>query len=312
MSEQSIFKRLFSEEEFIDRFANDSTHAVDVIIPVLHTNELWYKNLISIYREIPVNRLLLGDGGCIDDTIEIAKKFPRVEVFDHTQYKTLGYSIMQLVKEVQTEFFIYLHSDVYIADGWFDKFYLNTEKYDWFECEQRHVCMVEYDRKFADSREPFGFGGSQMGRKSAFEDIMNDLDDDYIYRNEDIIIRNALQKRGHTWGFDDTLFHYHQLMYKPSPNGRKFKKINIDLEIPREEKFKHWNMQLRGFVKYLQPDASYLREDAIYLKRNLFKHKLVNKYELIGWIEKTNKNWLFIFTKKELLKYKLKKFFKLI
>ncbi len=312
MSEQSIFKRLFSEEEFIDRFANDSTHAVDVIIPVLHTNELWYKNLISIYREIPVNRLLLGDGGCIDDTIEIAKKFPRVEVFDHSQYKTLGYSIMQLVKEVQTEFFIYLHSDVYIADGWFDKFYLNTEKYDWFECEQRHVCLIEYDRKFADSPRGFGFGGSQMGKKSAFDDIMEDIDDDYLYRNEDIILRTALQKKGHKWGFDDTLFHYHELMHKPSPNGRKFKSLKLELEIPEHEQFKHWDMQLRGYIKYLEPTNPVLFKEGINFKNKLIKKRFVNKYELIEWVEKTNKNWLCIFTKKELLKYKLKKIFKLI
>ncbi|MBR2526659.1 glycosyltransferase [bacterium] len=312
MTEQSIFQRLYSEEEFVDRFANNPTHAVDVIIPVLHTNELWYKNLISIYREIPVNRLLLGDGGCIDDTIEIAKQFPRVEVFDHKQFKTLGYSIMQLIKEVQTEFFIYLHSDVYIADGWFDKFYLNTEKYDWFECEQRHVCMLYYERKFADEERGFGFGGTQMGRKAAFDDIMNDLDDDYIYRNEDIIIRTALQKKGHKWGFDDTLFHYHESMYKQSPNGRKLKSLKYDLEIPKHEQFKHWNMQLRGFVKYLEPNTPSLRQDALYLKGQLLGKKLVNKYELIEWIEKTNKNWLFIFTKKELLRYRLKKFLKII
>ena len=83
-----IFARYYAKEEFVDRYASRPEGAVDVIIPVLASNELWEKNLISIYREIPVNRLLLGDGGCADDTIAIARKFPRLQVLDHTSYKT--------------------------------------------------------------------------------------------------------------------------------------------------------------------------------------------------------------------------------
>ena len=74
--EASIFSRYFGAEPFADRFATDSARAVDVIIPIVHTNELWRSNLTSIYREIPVNRLLIGDGGCIDDSLEIARRFP--------------------------------------------------------------------------------------------------------------------------------------------------------------------------------------------------------------------------------------------
>ena len=101
-------------------------------------------------------------------------------------------------------------------------------------------------------------------------------------------------------------------MYKPSINGRKFKSIKIEQDIPVHEQFKHWNMQLRGYVKYLEPTNPVLYSESMHLKRTLITKKLVNKYELIEWIEKTNKNWLCIFTKKELLKYKLKKFFKII
>jgi hypothetical protein len=36
---------------------------VTVIIPIVHTNELWEENLKSIYREIPTAQLLIGDGG---------------------------------------------------------------------------------------------------------------------------------------------------------------------------------------------------------------------------------------------------------
>src|SRR5437016_2060726 len=103
----SIVRWLSQQEVFSDRFASGREGAVDVLIPVMHTNEMWGRNLISIYREIPVNRLLLGDGGCIDQTIEIAKKFPRLVVDDHRGFTSLGYSIRKLIERVETEWFVY-------------------------------------------------------------------------------------------------------------------------------------------------------------------------------------------------------------
>ena len=57
----SIFQEYYSKQEFVDKYIQDPTDAIDVIIPVYHTNELWRANLISIFREIPVKRLLISD-----------------------------------------------------------------------------------------------------------------------------------------------------------------------------------------------------------------------------------------------------------
>src|SRR5260370_15393584 len=138
MSEtQSIFARYYAEEPFVDRFARSPEGAVDVIIPVLHSNELWKKNLISIYREVPVRRLLLGDAGCKDDTLVIARQFPRVEIYDHTSFKSLGYSVRALMTAVETEWFLYLHSDVYLPEKWFDTMRAHQSEFDWFGCPMR-------------------------------------------------------------------------------------------------------------------------------------------------------------------------------
>ena len=37
----SIYKRYFTPEQLKDRFLAEPDRGVDVIIPVLHTNELW-------------------------------------------------------------------------------------------------------------------------------------------------------------------------------------------------------------------------------------------------------------------------------
>ena len=91
--DSSIFRTYYTPQAFSDRYARDPQSAVDVVIPVLHTNELWETNLVSIYREIPVHRLLISDGGCVDDSIEIARKFPRTVVLDHRAVASLGYCI---------------------------------------------------------------------------------------------------------------------------------------------------------------------------------------------------------------------------
>ena len=71
---------ILRRNEFVDRFVQSTDRSVDVIIPVIHTNGLWEQNLKSIYREIPIRRLLISDGGCIDDSIAIVRRFPRVTV----------------------------------------------------------------------------------------------------------------------------------------------------------------------------------------------------------------------------------------
>src|SRR5436190_88090 len=109
----SIFREYYREHNFVDRFETDRSAAVDVIIPVIHTNELWKANLFSLYREIPIHKLFIGDGGCIDNSIDVVKKFPRVEILDHRAYKTLGYSLRKLIEAVEADWFIYVHSDVY-------------------------------------------------------------------------------------------------------------------------------------------------------------------------------------------------------
>ena len=84
----SIFTKYYSRSSFLDRFGADPDAAVDVIIPLLTVNEYFHTNLSSVYAEIPVNRLLIGDGGCNDETLQILSEFPRVELIDQKNNKT--------------------------------------------------------------------------------------------------------------------------------------------------------------------------------------------------------------------------------
>lgn len=283
----SIFRRYYSRETFRDRFLTDPDDSVDVIIPVVHTNELWESNLNSLYREIPINRLLIGDGGCIDDSIEIALKFPRVEVFDHTSYVSLGYSVRKLIEAVETEWFIYIHSDVYLPDGWFDAMRRHQAEYDWFGCSMQHTVMVEY-------RLDYGvrpWAGSQMGRKVAFEEGLAQIDDDYIYRQEDFVFANLVKQAGFKEGRVDDTFHYHQTIHKPSPWARQVQSVKLDTKIDHEEEVRTHTMQARGIVKYLEPNPDLFHRARVSLLR-LFELGELDWHEFKRWVTETNPAWL--------------------
>lgn len=284
----SIFSRYFTPQNFVDRFVGDSTDALDVVVPVLHTNELWKANLGSFYREVPVNRLLIGDAGCIDDSIEIAKDFPRVEVHDHRGYKTLGYSIRKLIEAVETEWFLYLHSDVYLPEGWFDAMRRHQPEYDWFGCPFDHTVLVEY--RSVDEERPYA--GTQMGRKAAFEPRLGTIDDDYVYRQEDFVFADVVERAGGRVGKVEDTFHYHQTMHRPTPWARRVTGVRVEVELSPEERARTWTMQTRGIVKYLAPDTPWLVRDVKAGLVHLDELGTLDWDEFEAWVREVNPAWL--------------------
>lgn len=284
----SIYKRYFTKEELNDRFLSEPDKGVDVLIPVLHTNELWESNLHSIYREIPVRRLLIGDGGCIDDTVPTVQKFPRVTVYDHRNYKSLGYSIRKLIEEVQTEWFIYLHSDVWIPEGWFETMTKNQDKYDWFECRQHLTLLLDYPVDYTGVSRPYS--GTQMGRKSAFATVLPRIDDDYLYRNEDIIYAKLIEEAGYKYGRVEETFHYHQHMLRVSPFERKVY-ATYRVEQSRAEEVRACMMQAKGIVKYMKPDAD-LTSQVVANVQRLVELEEISFDEFVAWAKVEHPVWL--------------------
>jgi hypothetical protein len=290
--EASIFSRYYQQVPLVDRFAVDKDQAVDVIIPIIHTNELWRTNLHSIYREIPVNRLLLGDGGCIDNSLEIAREFPRVEVLDHRNFTSLGYSIRHLIEAVTTEWFVYLHSDVYLPPGWFDTMYARRRDFDWFECNQRTTVMVDY--LFDTTKVARAYSGSQMGRRAAFESITPLIDDDYLYRNEDIIIAQLAARHGLRYGKVSETVNFHQMMHKPSRWGRKVSRVGIDLELAADEDLRANETYARGIIKYVHPNetTSDIVSSVHVAVDRMIELKGTTKQAFRDWVRATNPAWL--------------------
>jgi glycosyltransferase involved in cell wall biosynthesis len=286
----SIFAAYYTPTPFEDRFMRDSKDAVDVIIPIIHTNELWKTNLLSIYREVPVNRLLISDGGCKDDSITIAQAFPRVVILDHKEFKSLGYCLRKLIEAVETEWFLYLHSDVFLPSGWFDAMRTRCPEYDWFGCVQQITALVQFARvdKLGGCVRPYA--GSQMGRKAAFEQGLPSIDDDYVYRQEDFVLASLVEGAGFRVGNIDNAFFYHQVMHKESPWSRKIKSVSFEVEWSREEQIRASSMQVKGIVKYLQPSSHLLLELEAHLTA-LLNLASLDWQGFQQWVEQTNPAW---------------------
>lgn len=292
MSSKSIFQIYYETPPFVDRYQDDSARAVDVIVPVIHTNELWRANLLSFYREVPIHKLIIGDGGCIDDSINNAREFPRVQVLDHREYKSLGYSIRKMIEAVETDWFIYVHSDAYLPLGWFDAMHNRQSDYDWFGCPMQHTVMVEYNMDYGDRP----WAGSQMGRKRAFEAGLKHIDDDYVYRQEDFIFAEIVKNAGYREGKVADTFHYHQTIRKPSPWERKVKSVNLQVEMGRDEEVRAAMMQVKGLVKYLVPDVKHVPGIVANVDR-LQELGEMEWGEFTQWVKQTNPNWLPLISK---------------
>ena len=253
-----LIRNLFEAKEFFD-FAKirQNVETIDVIVPVLHSNELWKENLTSFYREIPINRLIIGDAGCIDDTIAVAREFPRVEVVDHKQISTLGSSIADLIGRVVTPKFAYLQSDVYLPPGWFAAMEAEGRKFAWVGSPMQVVTMLDYRLDYSGRRP---LAGAQLGDTSVFNDLSKFIDDDYVYRQEDFVLEEYVKHRGFKTGNSLETFHYHQVMRRKTVGMQmNVKGISIKLEESTREKNRVSNTQLYGLIKYCDSEQSEVR-----------------------------------------------------
>ena len=299
----SIFEQYYTKADFVDRYAGDPHHAVDVVIPVYHTNELWRANLLSIYREIPVRRLLISDGGCVDNSIDVVREFPRVEVFDHRSAKTLGICIAELIKQVTADWFVYLHSDVYLPEGWFDQMVKHQGQYDWFGCPMNITVMVNYRLDCPDRP----YAGSQMGRRAAFFPSLNRLEDDFVYRQEDFVFKQIVEDNGFKEGKIEDTFHYHQVMFRQSKGfDLNVQAVNVICKTDEAEKKRATVMQLYGLIKYVRPSTLWLINNFSESAFSALDNGYLSFDEIDTFIGRTNPEWKSYFNRRIVWKRKLR------
>jgi hypothetical protein len=285
-----LIRSLFLDHEFFDLAQNDpQSDALDVIVPVLHSNDLWRENLTSFYREIPINRLIIGNAGCIDDTIDIVKKFPRVEIIDHTHLFTLGSSISDLITHVSTAKFAYLQSDVYLPAGWFSAMLSKSQDYAWVGSPMQIVTMLDYRVDYSGHRP---LAGAQLGETSVFKNLSSFIDDDFVYRQEDFVLEEYVKREGFQTGNSHDTFHYHQVMRRKTIGMKmNVQSISVNLAESELEKSRVTDSQLYGLIKYCDPKRNEIRSAAYaaYLDRRISGQ--IHFFQVLKFARNNNGEW---------------------
>jgi len=91
----------------------------DVVMPTFNSERLLRKVLDTVYKEIPVCHLIVVDGYSTDKTLEIVKKYQNVKII--RSRVSLGKRRELGIKEVDTEWFVFVDSDVVLEDDWLNK-----------------------------------------------------------------------------------------------------------------------------------------------------------------------------------------------
>lgn len=100
---------------------------VDVVIITKNSESMLKECLKSIYKNVPVNRLIVVDGYSTDKTLEIVREFQKKHgnvllIQDRGNRATAR---QKGINHVKTDWFMFVDSDAVLCEGWFRK----AEKY---------------------------------------------------------------------------------------------------------------------------------------------------------------------------------------
>ncbi len=251
---------------FVDRKEMEpGLESVDVVMATLDSENFLEKSLYSTYREIPVRKLYVCDGGSQDSTIEILEKFPRVEVFVKPEIRTTGKVLEFLISKISTEWFVLLDSDIELSSGWFDTM-RKTENLDVIESGFRisayHLYREDKLKLEDDAR------ASDMCHFIRTKAVKNyHCDDDFMWRYTDYFFRQVIEKSGYKYGKMNDISHVHheteRVPYQ-SDKEKNFKKTvwtEPKVIITDKKKEIRYNIKhAKAVIKYLDPDDPVIKK----------------------------------------------------
>ena len=104
--------------------------SVDVVLLTKNSERVLEKCLTSVYENVPVNQLLVVDGYSTDNTLQILDRFndkyQNVKVtFDRG---TRGTAREKGIRQVTTDWFMFVDSDVVVCQNWYKKALKHLDK----------------------------------------------------------------------------------------------------------------------------------------------------------------------------------------
>lgn len=279
---------------FVDRHEEGpELGPIDVCMLTLDAVIFLERCLNTVYREIPVRRLLVCDGGSKDGTIEVLEKYPRVQLFVRPDIRTTGKAVEFLFSQVETESFVIIDADIELPLGWYDDMCKYQDKYDFLECSGRILAFHIY-RKYPlainelERSHEFCF----LGRKEAVKEFK--CEDDYVWRMTDFYLRQQIEKAGYTYQKVPVYHTHHEIERIPyqSDEEKTYSKVTLNVKVTGPERIildtERWKKAMvkhaMGIVKYLDPNYPLVKK---YRGFNPLIAMLDRK-----WIAKNGPAWL--------------------
>jgi glycosyltransferase involved in cell wall biosynthesis len=96
---------------------------IDIVVLTRNSERVLKECLTSVYKNVPVNNLIIVDGYSTDSTLEIVKEFQEKysNVVLIQEKGTRGNARQKAMSKVKTDWFMFVDSDVILCDDWFAK-----------------------------------------------------------------------------------------------------------------------------------------------------------------------------------------------
>jgi hypothetical protein len=290
------------EYDFIDIAKDDLSKSIDVIMLTLDAENFLLKSLYSIYKEIPIRKLFVCDGGSKDETINMLKKFPRIEIFVKPEIRTTGKAMEFLMSKVESEWFLLIDSDIELTTGWYNEMIKHKSKLDVIENGKRmkafHLYVEDEIKKKPEIR---AIDLCHLIKKESMKNFH--CDDDYMWRYTDILLREITEKSGFKYGKVNSVEHIHheteRIPYE-SDSEKNFSKFVIEPKsiVVDSKKAEKYNIKhAKAIVKYLDPKNK--------MMTNIDVDFMIKKLDRT-WIEQVNPEWLERYDLAKSLKFRFK------
>lgn len=276
---------------FYDRFVSDpNLQPVDVIMLTLDAEFFLEKSLYTIYREIPVKKLIICDGGSKDSTLDLLKNFPRTEIHIKSDIKTSAKSLEFLISQVKTDWFVSVDADIELSKGWYEEMCLGKEKYDAIENSKVYLAYHKY--KIDEEKLEEGTRSGTICHLLKTTSVKNfKCDDDYMWRHTDFLLQQSIENSGFKYGKINSAYHVHNETERIPYGSDKTKAYRIIvIEEPKyiildKKKAKQKDIEnARAIIKYLDPDFHLIKRYPGFD----FVIRILDR----NWIKETNPKWL--------------------
>lgn len=192
---------------------------------------VFYNCLLSLATNVSVEKLIVVDGGSKDGTLEFISKLNKnLSLFPHIHFindtgGTRATARMKGIKNVETEWFVFVDSDCVLCHGWFKKAFKHTSSgVGAIEGKQKLILNFK-DTRFFEARKILTRKLNRLARRNVrFEeegrgftgdtliktDLLKDIEiPSYYHVFEDYYIKRWIEKKGYKWIRIDDAYCYH-------------------------------------------------------------------------------------------------------